>query len=102
MQNSPGRLGSLLDYVRADGRVCPVPTRWHELWELLPDRHRAGGGWEPPLPLILAAWWTTPALAKMLRLQEHIRWAADHGALEAVDAFLRSLPDDEWARIGDF
>ena len=38
---------------------------------MLPDRRREGSGWEPPLPLILAAWHTTSALSKMLRLEEH-------------------------------
>jgi hypothetical protein len=49
-------LHDLLNYVRDNRRVCPVPQRWNELWEMLPDRKRVGNGWEPPLPLILAAW----------------------------------------------
>jgi hypothetical protein len=66
---------SLVAYCRQDGRVCPQPPLWNELWEMLPNRQRVGSGWEPPLPLILAAWHTTPALSKMLRLEDHIRWA---------------------------
>jgi len=46
---------SLIAYCRENSRVCPVPQRWNALWELLPDRKRVGGGWEPALPLILAA-----------------------------------------------
>lgn len=42
-------------YIGLEGRVCPIPTRWNELWELLPGRHRVGSGWVPPLPLILGA-----------------------------------------------
>lgn len=34
------------------GRVCPQPLRWKELWELLPDRRRAGVGWDLNQPLI--------------------------------------------------
>jgi len=94
--------GGLLEYVGSNGRVCPQPQNWNELWELLPNRRRVGSGWEPPLPLILAAWWTTPALSKMLRLQEHIRYAAEHGAIAQVDAFLRGLAEEEWAHLGDF
>ncbi len=64
---------------------------WNALWELWPDRKRVGGGWEPPLPLILAAWDDTPDMLKMHRLAEHIEWAAGHGALESITVFLRGL-----------
>ena len=91
----------LLRYCGENGRVCPMPPQWKALWEMLPNRRRAGGGWELALPLILAAWHDTPALVKMLRLREHIDWAEKHGVLEEVDRFLRSLPEIEWAHIGD-
>ena len=72
---------------RENGRVCPQPSRWNELWEMLPNRRRSGGGWEPPLPLILE---------KMSRLAEHIQWAETHGALPEVSAFLLSLAESDW------
>jgi len=93
--------GNLITYIRENNRVCPVPMRWNDLYELLPDRKRNGGGWEPPLPLILAAWHTTPALPKMLRLAEHIEWAAAHSALDKVDAYLRGLPESDWYHLGE-
>jgi hypothetical protein len=68
---------------------------------MLPNRHRAGGGWEPPLPLILAAWADTPALLKLQRVEEHLRYAAAHGVLAEIDAFLRGLEEEEWAHLGD-
>ena len=55
---------ALLDHIRENGRVCPVPRRWNELWEMLPARRRGGRGWEPPLPLILAAWWSVSISGK--------------------------------------
>jgi len=90
------KLKALLEYVKADGRVCPMPDYWNQLWELLPDKKRVGMSWEPPLPLILAAWWDTPLLAKTLRLDEHIRYAAEHGALDQVDTYLRGLTPEQW------
>ncbi len=78
-----------------------MPQRWTALWELLPDRKRVGGGWEPALPLILAAWHDTPGMQKMLRLAEHIEWATEHGALESVADFLRGLREDEWFHLED-
>ncbi|MDD2919326.1 hypothetical protein [Rhodoferax sp.] len=92
---------SLTAYCRENSRVCPMPQRWSALWELLPNRSRVGSGWQPPLPLILGAWYDTPALLKMLRLAEHIKWAAEHGELEAVAVFLRGLTEDEWFHLGD-
>jgi hypothetical protein len=59
-------------------------------------------GWQPALPLILGAWHETPAVMKMTRLTEHIEWADQHGVLKEVDTFLRSLPESEWAHLGEY
>jgi len=95
-------LNSLLAFVQAGERVCPQPTKWNELWEMLPDRRRRGSGWEPPAPLILATWWDTPILAKVLRLREHLEWAHAKGVLPQVDAYIRSFSESEWAHVSDF
>ena len=92
---------SFVAYCRENSRVCPLPPLWNELWEMLPNRSQVGGGWRPPLPLILAAWHDTPPMLKMLRLAEHIQWAAQHGALSAVSVFLRGLREEDWFHIGD-
>jgi hypothetical protein len=91
----------LLSFVADNGRVCPMPMRWNELYQMLPETRRKGHGWEPAMPLILAAWWEASERQKQERLIEHIRWARDHGGLEAVASFLRSLPESEWHHIGD-
>jgi hypothetical protein len=94
-----------LDQVWAEAqknrRVCPQPRKWQELYEMLPNKRRLGNGWEPSVPLILAAWWTTPALAKMLRLREHVEWAEKQGCLEAVFNYLAALQENEWHHLGD-
>ena len=92
-------LQELLEFVRAEGRICPQPGKWNDLWEMLPDKQRNGSGWLPPLPLILAAWDHTTGLEKMLRLRQHIEYAAEKGVLDLVDHFLRELPNDEWYNI---
>jgi hypothetical protein len=80
---------SLIIYCRENNRVCPLPKAWQQLWEMLPDKRRAVDAWEPAVPLILAAWHETPAMLKMVRLAEHIRWAEKHNTLLEVAAFLR-------------
>jgi hypothetical protein len=92
---------NLIAYCRENNRVCPQPDRWIELWEMLPDRKQIGAVWEPPLPLILAAWHETPATSKMLRLAEHIHWADAHGVLPLVATFLRNLPEEDWHHVGE-
>jgi hypothetical protein len=67
---------------------------------MLPGRSRVGVGWQPPPPLILAAWHDNPAMLKMLRLAEHIEWATKHESLGAIGKFLRELRED-WYQIGD-
>jgi hypothetical protein len=91
----------LIAYCRENSRICPMPQQWNKLWELLPDRRRVGGGWEPALPLILAAWHDTSGMQKMLRLAEHIEWAAEHGALGSVAVYLRGLSEEDWFHLGD-
>ena len=96
----PDSVETLIAYCRDNSRVCPMPPLWKELYELLPNRQRVGGGWEPALPLILAAWHDTPAISKMLRLEEHIRWAAEHNTLESVGVFIRNLEENDWLHLG--
>lgn len=89
-------LEEVLAEVQKNKRVCPGPEKWAQLYEMLPNKRRKGGGCEPPLPLILAAWWDTSALQKMLRLREHVEWAAAHGCLAEIHAFLSELSEDQW------
>ena len=92
---------SLVAYCRENNRICPLPSHWNRLWELLPNRTRVGSGWQPPAPLILAAWHDTPTISKMLRMAEHIEWAAQHGTLESVASFLRNLREEDWYHVGE-
>ncbi len=94
-------LDEALAVATKNNRVCPLPPDWNRLYELLPDRRRKGAGWEPALPLILAAWHDTPPLMKAIRLREHIEWAAEHGALHEVHAFMESLPEQAWHHFGE-
>lgn len=79
---------SLLRYVAADGRICPMPNSWVELREML--------GPDPPQIAILGGWWAVPPVFKMLIVDAQIRYAAEHGKLPMVDRFLRSLSPREW------
>jgi hypothetical protein len=99
--NLSGSVKSLLAYCRDKSRICPIPPRWNALWELLPNRKRVGRGWVPALPLILAAWHEASGLEKMLRLEEHIQWAARFNQLQPVTALLHGLREDEWFHLGD-
>ena len=98
----PEKLAALLAYVQAEGRIFPQPHRWNELWKMPPDRKQnPSGGWNPPLPLILAARSHTTGLEKMLRLREHIEYAASNDSLEAIDSFLRKLSPEQWHTTGN-
>jgi hypothetical protein len=79
-----------------DGRVCPQPKAWNCLWELLPDRRRIGVGWEPPLPLILAAWSNSSDDSKRERFHLHLRWADKHGAIDTVASLLSKMKPEDW------
>jgi hypothetical protein len=87
---------ALLQAWVADGRICPQPRHWQKLWDTLPNKQRSGGGWSPPLPLILAAWHEATDAEKAERFRLHLAWAAQHAALDEVIAFLRSLAPSDW------
>lgn len=74
-------LDDLLAELRRHGHICPMPQPWNALWQALPDIRRKGGGWEPPAPLILAAWSGTTDAEKRARFELHLRWADTHGVL---------------------
>src|SRR5471030_2397738 len=96
MPDESDKLEDLLAYVQAERRVCPNPDQWNELWNLLPDKESLDGGWSPPPPLILGAWWHTSAGQKQLRLREHIEYGDKHDVLDAIDSFLRGLAPNQW------
>jgi hypothetical protein len=79
-----------------DGRVCRQPMPWNRLWELLLDRRRVGVGWEPPLPLILAAWWEASDNDKRERFHLHLRWASEHGAIDSIAALVSHMKPEDW------
>jgi len=88
-------------YCRENGRVCPMPQQWVALFDVLSNKRQVGVAREPALPLILAAWHEASALAKMLRLAEHIEWAAKQGDLLKVAEYLHALPESSWFHLGE-
>ena len=81
---------------RRNNRVCPMPSHWVRLYQALQEF-----GPDAPAPIAVAAWKTTPPLQMRARLRTQVDWAADHGALDAMFAFLRQLPEDKWHHMGD-
>jgi hypothetical protein len=72
-----------------DDFICPVPMKWSDVYTSLLEVWRKDGSKsddKPPVPLILAAWWYTPLLAKKVRWLETIEWARQHGCLELIPA----------------
>jgi hypothetical protein len=82
---------------RKNNRVCPIPARWQELYQMLPERKPN----QPTPPLVGASWQATPSISKRMCLREHLEWAQSKGGLEPVLAFLRQLPEGEWHHMGD-
>lgn len=94
-------LAEVLRDAQRNGRVCPVPQQWQRLYDQLPAKQRRGNGWEPSLPLILGAWWYTSDQEKQARFHEHLEWAASHGCLADVQAFLQAMPEEQWHHHGE-
>jgi hypothetical protein len=90
------QLKDLLDICSRNDRVCPHPPEWARLWEIIIGHKQAGMRWSPQRPMILAQWWDTTAGEKRVCLEQHIRWASEHGILEKVDNFIRNLSEEQW------
>jgi hypothetical protein len=96
------KIKSLIEYVQFKERVCPMPNFWHELWKMLPDcKQNEDGTWNPPLPLILAAWWDTTDDQKRERLTEHINYADKKMVINRIDKWLRLLKEEQWLHRGE-
>ena len=101
MSDNPETFDSLWAYCTANKRA--IPRDWTNLYDLLANKkQKPSGGWEPPLPLILAAWHVTTPLDKHLRFREHIEWARDQGQLDEIGNYLRSLDEAAWYHFGEF
>lgn len=86
---------------RRNNRVCPRPERWAEFYALLPVRQTPRGVQQAPQPLTGTAWTMTPSLTKRLCFREQIEWAERQGALEAVMAFMQTMPEEDWLHMGE-
>jgi hypothetical protein len=87
-----------LALAQKNGRVCPRPIHWVRLYRLLRGREPASVR-KPPAPL-LESGANAPALLKILRLKEQIRWAAAHGTLAEVHRLLEQLREEDWLHTG--
>jgi hypothetical protein len=93
---------SLSKYCSENDRAVPQPDTWNAFFSMLKNTHqKPSGSWEPSLPLILSAWWSSSPREKVSRFQEHLKWAANEGQLEEVGQYLRSLPEECWAHFSD-
>jgi hypothetical protein len=85
-----------MDEARRNRRVCPGQEAWTQLYDMLPNKRQSGRNWEPAPPVTGLAWELTPAISKRMCLRDHVEWAEKHGCLNAVFAFLKSLPEEAW------
>jgi hypothetical protein len=91
-------LEKLESYCSTKG-ICPEPCEWGNMWEIIAREKRIFSKWDPPLPLILGAWYVAPPIFKSLTFKRQLQWAFEHGIIEEVGDYLRQLKEDEWFRL---
>lgn len=94
-------LADALALASENGRICPRPTQWAGLYARLPETRNDGYGAIPASPLMDATWDGAGDEQKALRLREHLEWAAQHGGLGPVCAYLAALDENQWHHAGD-
>ena len=77
-------------------RVTPCEPEWQDLYVMM----KAAGLGEPPLSMSGREASSTPALVQRIRLRDQVEWAAQHGILDRVFHFFKSLPENRWVHIG--
>jgi hypothetical protein len=77
-------------------RVSPCEPEWQNLHVLM----KAAGVGEPPPPMTGPEASATPALVRRIRIRDQVEWAAQHGVLDRVFHFFKSLPEHRWVHIG--
>lgn len=88
------------NYCTSNNRA--IPRDWNKFWNMLANKkQKPGGGWQPSIPLILAAWWETTPLDKQLRFKEHVEWAFSNKQEEEIYNYLKSLKEEEWFHFGE-
>jgi len=93
---------TLWDYCCSNNRIIPKVDNWNKLYDMLANKkQKPSGGWEPPLPLILAAWHETMPIEKHLRFKEHVQWAVDNNQADEISVFLHSLKEEDWYHFGE-
>jgi hypothetical protein len=56
---------------------------------------------DAPLPPLILAGWSLPAVEKIVRLEHQIEWSEKNEALEEASKFLRGLPEEDWFHFGN-
>jgi hypothetical protein len=91
-------LKDLSDLCNQNDRVCPMPNKWNDLYEIVTTKDHDLGNDQvmPHMPLILGAWWDTTDGDKRNRLSEQLKWCQENNRSDIAWAYLNSLKDDEW------
>lgn len=94
MSQTP-ELEALIAYCAGMG-ICPMPSYWNRMFNLLIAGMDGKTRETVPLPLILAAWHDCGEWHKQDRFLTHLHLAAKHGKLAEVDKYLRALAPEQW------
>lgn len=102
MNSSAETVDSLWAYCTDNDRFAPV--KWWALFEMLVGDTAARNSLPRPfLPWgLMNVVGTDTKKQIQLNLRVHIEWARDHGKLDELGRFLRSLDEREWVHLGTF
>ena len=95
------KLNDLLSYCLNNGRVCPLPAKWNELWKILTKDREVQDSLKLNPPLILAAWNESTDQEKMLRLKEQLVYADQNSLIDLAESYLHRLNETHWYHLED-
>jgi hypothetical protein len=89
MPETEQELAALLEYASADDRICPLPIKWHEFWQLI-------GAPRELHPFVLSGWSFSTDRQKRARFRDQIKHATAAGNMDMVRTFVERLETQEW------
>ena len=85
----------LKKYIDESNYICPMQTKWLELYNLLVKIPQQNSEYKLEIPLIRSHW-DSPNITKSRRFLDQLEYAFKNGFIDQLDKYLRSLEDKDW------
>jgi hypothetical protein len=96
------KLQSLKEYCDSENRICPKDSHMSEISHILIENGvKTKGETTLPLPFYLPNWLGPIYILRVSIFQDYIDCGYKNGIIDKLDAYVRSLDENEWHHHGE-